>query len=223
MSAIVFRGFACKTGGKLIPPKPSLNKPHKWELAAGYIETGLKRTEYWLESGSPEAYELLISIVNAETDDELCAIVSRYGHVGAFSRQRRETESSAVNEVRRLVQDLRKVAGLAVGREFSKIGVPDGFWPKGRRSSMDFRFFLVPPNYWSVFYTDNLYLFAWHEIIVLALGGRPLTMCKACSAFLDPVRRRDAMFCSGTCRTDHHRGIKRARQYLATIAAEASQ
>ena len=223
MSAIMFQGFACKTGGNLIPPKPQPNKTHTWELAAGYIETDLKRTEYWLESGSPEAYELVMTIVNAETDAELCAIVSRYGHVGAFSRKCRKTESSPVNEVCRLVGDLRRVARLALEREFSKIGVPDGFWPQGKRTSMDFRFFLVPPTFWPVFYTDNLYLFAWHEIIVLALGGRPLTMCKSCSNFVPPTTRRIAKFCSGKCRTGYHRKLKAERQYAVSIAAEASQ
>jgi len=215
MPAIMFQGFACKTGGKLIPPKPQPAESYKWALAAGYIETGLKRTEYWLSSGTPEAYELVMTIVNAETDTELCAVVSRYGHVGAFSRKRREAESSPVNEVRRLVGDLRRVARLAHEREFSKIGVPDGFWPRGRHSSMDFRFFLVPPTFRPVFYTDNLYLFAWHEIIVLALGGRPLTMCKLCSAFMPPTTRRNAKFCSGKCRTDYHRQMKAERAYAA--------
>lgn len=221
MAAVIFLGYSCDTSGEIIPSESRSN--NKWELSSGYIKTGLKRTAYRIDSGSPEAYELVKTLVNAKTDAELCAIVMRYGHVGPFSRKRREFALSSINDMRRLVESLRRVAKQAQEREFSKIAMPDLFWPQGKRQSMDFRFYLIPPTFSPVFYTKNLFVFAWREIVVLALGGRAPTMCASCSDFIPSQMRQNAKFCCGKCRTAYHRKTTIERQYLGSFAAEAPQ
>ncbi|WP_422369850.1 hypothetical protein [Hoeflea sp.] len=214
MTAVVLHGRAAKTGFEIRQMGPPERRaPRNFAQGSDYIWTQEALFDFKLYSGTEEALWLTKSLLDAQTNEELGALASAYGHVVCGNRFD-GGECSLISDYRDRVNDLRRLHDLLQDGHFSESDLP----PSGlvySPFSVGFSYWLVPSEgprgFAPVLLTHSLYCFVCHEIISLALANRPLLVCKACGKFQRPTARRDSKFCSAKCRVAHHREREKAK------------
>jgi hypothetical protein len=180
--------------------------------AGDYVRTNVDPAPYWLYSGTAEAAELAMSVLDSRTNEQFGAFTSAYGHL-AWPYRHDGGDCSAIADIRARIDDLQRLARMLEAGDFSEVNPP----PSGLVYSpfaIGFSYWLRPtegrPGFSPTLFTDSLYVFVRHEIICLALANRPIFVCEFCRELYRPRKRRDSKFCTDPCRQDAFRARNKA-------------
>ena len=217
MTAVVLHSRAAKTGFKIIKMGGLERKSSRSFIeGSSYIWTEVARKDYALYSGTDEARDLTFSMLDSQTNEQLGALASAYGHL-ELANKCDGGEYSSLADYRDRINDLRRLHDHLRAGHFSEVNPP----PSGLVFSpfaVGFSYWLVPSEgprgFAPVLITHSLYCFICHEIISLALANKPLLVCEACGRFRRPTARRDSKFCSVRCRVAYHRERQKSANSL---------
>ncbi|MGO6791069.1 hypothetical protein ACCT17_34140 [Rhizobium ruizarguesonis] len=205
--AVCLQGEAAGTGFEIVHIGP--REARTYFDVGTYIWTEKARTPYTIISRTDEAEEAVIAILNAKTDNQLGAFTSRYGSLWHV-REQRGGDCVALDELRRVVGDLRRLSDTLLAGDFTEANpLPNGLIMSPH--AVAFNLWLVPKEdlrgFSPMFMTYSLYTFLAHELITRALGNRPLLVCNACHDYQRSARK-DCKFCSPKCRQANHRATR---------------